>query len=513
MSDRRDQGESIVMNAQSFLREHYQRADRLMVKVIWFLFAVSMAMASWHDTWTEVLIIALPTAIVPTILISQLPGRGLTRHSIAAALMFYAALQIHQSNGMIEMHFAIFCLLAFLLYYRDFLVIITAAGVIAVHHLLFNFLQAAGVGVYLFPETSYYLVMVHAGYVVFESILLVVMALSAQKEAVQTAEIHQIASHLQVVDNKMDVSFRQPNAHSAFANNFNTFMQAIHKVVAETQNASGKLHNSAESLSAHSGNSIDEMQQQKRDADQLVTAIRELSSTLESVSHTASGAAAEALTAASHASTRAETCASVMDNSIHNIEQLSQEVDQTTHIINDLASDSDKIGSVLDVIRNIADQTNLLALNAAIEAARAGDNGRGFAVVADEVRTLAKRTQESTQEIHNMIESLQSGSSKAVSAMERSRETARLSVEQAGQSRTALHDISQAVQTINTTNRQISDNTAQQAEVSSQVSSRLVAVSELAADTSTYAEQTFYASREFTELSGKLRNAVSSFIA
>jgi len=500
------------MDKKSFLRVHYRRADRLMVKVIWFLFAVSMAMASWHDTWSEVLLIALPTAIVPTILASQMPGRGITRYSVSAALMFFAALEIHQANGMIEMHFAIFVLLAFLLYYRDYLAILTAAGVIAVHHLAFNFLQAAGFGVYLFPETSYNLVLIHSGYVIFESTILVVMALSSQKEAVQTAEIHQIASHLQIIDHKLDVTFRQPKAHSAFANNFNAFMEAIHKVVAETRGASDKLHDSAEALSAHSGNSVEEMQQQKTDADQLVNAIRGLSQTLESVSHTASGAASEALSAAAHAATRARTCATVMDNSISNIEQLSQEVDQTTHIISALAEDSEKIGSVLDVIRNIADQTNLLALNAAIEAARAGDNGRGFAVVADEVRTLAQRTQESTEEIHHMIESLQSGSSKAVTAMEKSRETARLSVEQAGESRDALHDINQAVTTINETNRQIADTTEQQTEVSNAVSSRLVAVSELAADTSTYAEQTFYASREFTELSGKLRNAVTSFI-
>lgn len=500
------------MNKRAYLRDHYIKADRLVVKVIWFLFFVSVAMASWNDTWSEVILIALPTAAVATVLAWQMPGSRLTRHVIAISLMFYAALEIHQANGMIEMHFAIFCLLAFLLYYRDFMVILSAAGVIAVHHFLFTFMQASGLAVYVFPEASYYLVFLHAAYVVFESTILIVMARSSQREAIQTAELHQIASHLQMQDDKLDITYRKSNAHSAFAINFNTFMETIHRVVSSTRDASDKLHDSAESLSSQSGNSIEEMQRQKNSADELVSTIRQLSTTLESVSRSARHSSSEALEAAGLAAERASSCTRVMASSVENVEQLSDQVEQTTRIITSLAEDSDRIGTVLDVIRNIADQTNLLALNAAIEAARAGENGRGFAVVADEVRTLAQRTQESTEEIHHMIEALQSGSRQAVSAMEESRETARLSVEQATESQVALHDIHEAVNTINSTNQQIADTTIEQEKVSDEVSGRLRSVSDLAASTSTYAEKTFYASKEFTELSSQLRNAVRSFV-
>ncbi|MCV6587441.1 MAG: methyl-accepting chemotaxis protein [Marinobacterium sp.] len=254
------------------------------------------------------------------------------------------------------------------------------------------------------------------------------------------------------------------------------------------------------------------MQRQKNSADELVSTIRQLSTTLESVSRSARHSSSEALEAAGLAAERASSCTRVMASSVENVEQLSDQVEQTTRIITSLAEDSDRIGTVLDVIRNIADQTNLLALNAAIEAARAGENGRGFAVVADEVRTLAQRTQESTEEIHHMIEALQSGSRQAVSAMEESRETARLSVEQATESQVALHDIHEAVNTINSTNQQIADTTIEQEKVSDEVSGRLRSVSDLAASTSTYAEKTFYASKEFTELSSQLRNAVRSFV-
>lgn len=500
------------MDDNIYLHNHFKKADRLMAKVIWLLLAVAAGMAFWYDTWLEVILIALPTTIVPTLVVARMPGSRLSRHTIAVALMFFAALQIHQGRGMIEMHFSIFSLLAFLLYYRDSVVIVTGAGVVAVHHLLFNYLQASGYGVYVFPETSFKLVLIHASYVVFEAAILIVMARSGRREAVQTTELHNIASNLAVVDEKVNITFRQANASSDFANDFNRFMDAIHEVVSETKNASSTLHGAAESLSENSGTSTEDMQQQKQDADQLVHSIRELSATLESVSRASSSAADEALEAASQAADSARECAEVMDNNISNIQQLSEDVDQTTSTIEELAEDSEKIGSVLDVIRNIADQTNLLALNAAIEAARAGDNGRGFAVVADEVRTLARRTQESTEEIQQMIEVLQSGSNKAVSAMERSREMAHLSVQQADQSGQALRKISSAVATINETNNQIAAATQQQNYVSDEVSGKLVEVSQLAEDTSTYAEQTFYASREFTQLAGKLREAVSHFV-
>ena len=499
------------MDENTYLRTHYENADRLMVKVLWLLLVIAAGMAFWHDTWLEVFLIALPTALVPTVVVLRMSGSLLSRHSIAVALMVFAALQIHQGRGMIEMHFAIFGLLAFLLYYRDWPLIVTAAGVVAVHHLSFNFLQEAGYGVYVFPTTSFSLVLIHAAYVVFESAILIVMACSGRKEVIQTVELHQIASNLAVVDEKVDIRYRQQNATSDFANDFNQFMEAIHAVVSETKSASTTLHSAAESLSENSGTSTEEMQQQKRDADQLVIAIRELSATLESVSQASSSAASEAVAAANQATISARECASVMDNSIANIQNLTEDVDNTTSTISELAEDSEKIGSVLDVIRNIADQTNLLALNAAIEAARAGENGRGFAVVADEVRTLAQRTQESTEEIQSMIESLQSGSHKAVAAMEKSREKAHLSVQQADQSGEALREISAAVNTINQRNREIAEATAKQSQVSDEVSGKLIAVSQLADDTSTYAERTFYASREFTQLARKLRESVSHF--
>ena len=190
---------------------------------------------------------------------------------------------------------------------------------------------------------------------------------------------------------------------------------------------------------------------------------------------------------------------------------MAADVEKASDVIHKLEKDSDQIGTVLEVIKGIAEQTNLLALNAAIEAARAGEQGRGFAVVADEVRSLASRTQESTEEIQQMIERLQKGSREAVSVMETGRTQVLSSVEQASKAGEALENITAAVDQIATMNHQIVDSVSQQGLVTEEINQNINNISQVADESANGTDQLSIASADLANLSNELQVLVNSF--
>jgi methyl-accepting chemotaxis protein len=200
-----------------------------------------------------------------------------------------------------------------------------------------------------------------------------------------------------------------------------------------------------------------------------------------------------------------------MNETVKAIDSMATEVTIATEAINKLEAESESIGSVLNVIRGIADQTNLLALNAAIEAARAGDQGRGFAVVADEVRALAQRTQESTSEIHDIIENLQSGTRQAAQVMNNGLAAAKQTVSTADRTGESLNNIVQSISTITDMNTQIATASEQHTTVIEEIDRNVVKISDISEAAAEGSNKTAGKSRELSQLGDELKAMVAQF--
>ncbi|MDH0289287.1 methyl-accepting chemotaxis protein [Pseudomonas sp. GD04087] len=271
-----------------------------------------------------------------------------------------------------------------------------------------------------------------------------------------------------------------------------TFTRLKHSTT-ELDTASGEL-NAIATLMAEG------TREQFSRTDQVATAMHEMSATAQEVARHASDAARAADDADQHAQQGGE----VMKTTIVTITEMSNEIANTAEVIRRLESDSGRIGKVLEVIRGIADQTNLLALNAAIEAARAGEAGRGFAVVADEVRTLAQRTAESTAEIHQIIDTVQTGSVNALRAIENGQTRSEQGVERVTQAGEVLRSITLAVEAIRDMNRQIATAAEEQTSVAEDISRNLTEITAIGATNEENVVRTQGASRHLHGLSGEI---------
>jgi len=246
---------------------------------------------------------------------------------------------------------------------------------------------------------------------------------------------------------------------------FNDFVSKMHATISEVVSASSSVRKEMHNITLTTTSLEEGASTQQQESDLVATAVHEMSATSQTVNENAR----EASDASQKATEEAVNAKHLISDTITSIHSLSTEITQASEVINILEQDVENISSILNVIRGIADQTNLLALNAAIEAARAGEYGRGFAVVADEVRALASKTQASTGEIQTMIEKLQTGSSKAVGAMNSSLNNGQETVQQANIAGESLDEIVNAINIINDMNLQIATAATEQNQVSEDV--------------------------------------------
>jgi len=285
-------------------------------------------------------------------------------------------------------------------------------------------------------------------------------------------------------------------------------MQAnLKSTITHIADSSNQLAAAAEEMSAITQETTSGIQKQSLETDQAATAVNQMTAAVEEVARNA--------VSASHSTQASERSAQTgqerVNRTITSIEKLAATVEQTSVEVQGLADQAQSIGKVLEVIGSIAEQTNLLALNAAIEAARAGEQGRGFAVVADEVRALAHRTQTSTQEIEQMMQSIQKDSNKAVLSMKQSNDEAHATLSIAHETGSAIQEIAVSITDINERNLLIATASEQQAQVARSVDQNLMSIRDLSMQSTSAAHQTSVASQELSKLAVDLNHVVARF--
>ncbi len=283
--------------------------------------------------------------------------------------------------------------------------------------------------------------------------------------------------------------------------------QGLRELIGGISDGVTQIASAAEELSAVTEQTSAGVNNQKVETDQVATAMNEMAATVQEVARNAE----EASEAAVAADQQAREGDKVVGEAIAQIERLATEVGHSTEAMGELKRESDKIGSVLDVIKSVAQQTNLLALNAAIEAARAGEAGRGFAVVADEVRSLAQRTQKSTEEIEELIVGLQTGTQQVATIMDNSRSLTDSSVELTRRAGGSLESITRTVSAIQAMNQQIAAAAEQQSAVAEEINRSVLNVRDVSDQTSAASEETAASSVELARLGTHLQMLVGRF--
>lgn len=288
---------------------------------------------------------------------------------------------------------------------------------------------------------------------------------------------------------------------------FNSFIEKLQGVIKNVVDTALPLADTASRISKLSHSTIESFNRQSNSVLQSRQSVEEMSHSVAEITTNA----ADAADAAKNANTEAEKGKHVVEQTVSGIRVLAENVTQAAETINQLQEDTNRVNVVLEVIRGIAEQTNLLALNAAIEAARAGEQGRGFAVVADEVRNLASRTQESTEEINQMLGQLQGAAKKAVTMMESSRASVEESVKTANEAGNSLVVITDTVNTIADMNGAIAVATEEQHQVSGLMVGHVEDIQACAEEASKASNEVADVSEQLTILASELESVARQF--
>ncbi|EEY45652.1 methyl-accepting chemotaxis protein [Vibrio mimicus] len=341
-------------------------------------------------------------------------------------------------------------------------------------------------------------------------VLVSIMAILINRSIMRPLELFD-ASISSFASGDADLTARMENfsvpEFAKLSSNFNRFVESLQNIIKRVNQVGQQVVEETNAMSQRAAQVDSLASNQREETEQVATAMTEMTTTAQEISSNANNAAQSARDAEDNAT----DVHKIVNAAARSVQSLAEEVADASSVIAKLEGDVNNITSSLAVIQDIAEQTNLLALNAAIEAARAGEQGRGFAVVADEVRKLASRTQESTQEIHTMIQQLKSGSDAAVKAMESSQQRSISTVQEANAAAEALQKIQASIGTIMDMNALIATATEEQSIVGQEISQRIVVISDQSSESATLANQNRQGSQTLNGRAHELYELVARF--
>ena len=425
----------IKLEEERALRRMRAKADRVMVVVCWALWLCGLAFAQWHGEWAVALGLGTGLAGLGTAVAVLMPGRLITRMVMATVFMAFSGMLIHEAHGLVETHFSIFALLAFLLYYRDWRPILLGAGTIAVHHYVACSLQMSGAGVYVFAAgQACTMVWVHAAYVVVETIGLAYLATAVRGEALETAAIARFGERV-LTTGVVDLRSAEEGELRSAA--LERLLSAIDRVVTQGLSVAANISTVSGDVTTAAGQSLHAGEEQQMSSESAAEAVRRMAGTAEDVTRHCNEIAnmtRASLDVVEQGRHSMGVTARTIDGMVRSVVQVSQAM-QALH------TETMRIEGIIRMMSDFARQTDLLALNATIEAAGAGEAGRGFHVVAQEIRDLATRTHLSLGEAQGMVDHVREQTSRVGLLTESCRKEAQESGRQVDQTNARLEEV------------------------------------------------------------------------
>ncbi len=495
----------INLQEERALRRLRASGDRVMMTVCWLLWICSLAFGALYEEWLVALAVGTPLAVLVSACAVWMPGRFTTRMVVAGTFMAFSGLLIDESHGLIESHFAIFALLSFLLYYRDWRPIALAAGTISVHHLVACALQMRGWGVYVFPSGHRCeMVWVHAAYVVSEAAVLMYLSTKIRREALETVAIQRFGER--VLRTGM-IDLRAAKATDYRSAALETLLTAIDRVVKQGMSVAGDMSAISGSVTTAAGEILTAGLAQRTSSESAVETVHRMASTAEDVTRHCSEIAVVArgsLEVVEQGRRKMGETAGTMANLVDSVVHVTREMKS-------LHAESQRIESIIRLMSDIARQTDLLALNATIEAAGAGAAARGFHVVAQEIRELSTRTHGSLGEAQALMNKVQEQTRRVSSLTESCRREAQESGRQVEDAAARLEQVVLRLPEIAERSEQMMAQARRYSGLSEDAVSEMTGIEQTIAANSANLQRIDSLGQLLALMSGKLTESVKAF--